>query len=355
MIAALILIIFVAELTVMLALGRFREAIPWWMLTLIDTAMLTALVSLFMWPGLIAPLRGALELERTRARVVLDNAAEGIVTIDPNGAIRAFNHAAERMFGHAAGAAIGQNIRLIVPEPHKSRHDGYLKRYRETGRSEVFGTRRQVLAERSDGSMFPCELSLSESRVGDERLITAILLDVTQREHLEDEIRRLAHYDALTGLPNRALYLDRLDHALALAQRQRLQVGLLFLDLDDFKPINDTLGHDQGDEVLRQVAARLGQAVRASDTVARLGGDEFTIILTTIQGRAEAEETASRIVAACEAPLVLGATTLSPKMSVGIAVYPVDGLTARDLTHVADMQMYSAKRLRRASADRAAP
>jgi diguanylate cyclase (GGDEF)-like protein/PAS domain S-box-containing protein len=342
-IVAVLLVVGVFEFTVMAALGALSDALPWWALTLIDTALLTALVSLFIWFELVTPLRRALDREQLKARNVLDNASEGIITIDPHGMIRGFNRAAEHMFGYSAAEAIGSNVSLIVPDPHKGHHDVYLQRYAELGHSQVMNTRRQVTAQRRDRSVFPVEMSLSEVVVRDERLITAILLDITERRRLEQRVHRLAHYDELTGLPNRALYLDELERALAFAHRQQHRVGLLFLDLDSFKPINDRHGHSAGDELLRQVAARLSAQVRESDIVARLGGDEFTVILPAIQDRAAAEDAALRIAQAFDQPFEIAAHAASIGISVGIAMYPDDAMNARDLTQIADTRMYGSK------------
>lgn len=343
MVIALLAVIFSVEFSVMATLGRLSGTVPWWALTLIDTALLTALVSLFMWPGMIAPLQHALEREQAKAQVVLDNAAEGIITIDRSGTIRAFNRAAERMFGYGATDAIGRNINLIVPAPHQAQHDVYLRRYAERGDSEALNKRRQVEGLRRDGTTFPVEMSMSEAQVDGEPLITAILLDITERKRLEERISRLAHFDELTDLPNRAAFLEHLDRSLALAQRQQHKVGLLFLDLDGFKQVNDTLGHEAGDRLLRIVAARLTVQARESDFVARLGGDEFTVILPLVQGRPAVDEAARRITAAFDLPFELGSDTFSLGASVGVALYPEDASAARDLIRFADTRMYEAK------------
>jgi len=312
MIGALLLVVCMTEFAVMATLGGLMRTLSWWTLALIDMVMLTLLLSLFMWLVFIGPLRQALDREKRNAQLVLDHAAEGIVTIDERGAIRSFNRAAERMFGYAAPAAIGQNIRLIVPGPDKERHDAYLRRHFAGDRSQVLKARRRVLAQRRDGSVFPVEMSMSEAVADGQTLTTAILLDITERQRLEEQIRRLAHYDELTGIPNRTLYFDHLERALAFAHREQHKVGLLFLDLDGFKQINDELGHHAGDQLLRLVAARLSSQVRESDRVARLGGDEFTVILPGIQDRAAAEEAAQRIALPFDRPFELasGAVTL---------------------------------------------
>ena len=349
--ATLLAFVCVAELVIMGAIGRLSHRLPWWGLTAIDAIALTALASLFVWWRVIAPLRAALEREQHRVRAVLDNAAEAVITIDQHGMIRDFNRAAERIFGYRAAEAVGQNIRIIVPHRFKGKHEEHLRRYAATGESQVLNTRREVTALRRDGSEFPVDLSMSEAQVNGDRLITAILLDISERRALEERIHRMAHYDDLTGLPNRALYFDQLERALALAHRQQHKVGVLFIDLNDFKPVNDEFGHATGDDLLRLVAGRLAACMRESDMVARLGGDEFTVILPAIQGLADAEEAAQRVAAAFRETFIVGGRPITVGFSVGVALYPEDGLTASEITHRADVRMYRAKEASRVTVD----
>lgn len=345
MAAALVLIVAIAQIAVMVVLHKTFDIDrqSWWVESMLSTVALTLLLSLFVVFGLIRPLQAALRREREKVRIVLDNASEGIVTIDEYGTIQAFNRAAETLFGYAAAEVVGRNISLIVPSPDKERHDAYMRRYRATGHGRVVNTRRQVRVQRRDGLVFPVEMSMSKVELPGEQLFTAIIHDITERLQMEQRVHRLAYHDALTGLPNRALYFDRLAHSLALAQREKLQVGLLMLDLDGFKQINDRLGHEAGDRVLQEVAKRLQPLVRDSDTVARLGGDEFVIILSSIADRAAAEDVARRACTIIDQPFVLPATSVSLGVSVGVAVYPADGLTADELARVADARMYDSK------------
>jgi diguanylate cyclase (GGDEF)-like protein len=177
--------------------------------------------------------------------------------------------------------------------------------------------------------------------------------DVTPRKRFEEELRVLAddiqhvaHHDSLTGLPNRLLFNDRLDQAFRLAKRDTRRIGLLFLDLNKFKPVNDVLGHAAGDELLKAVAGRIRAQVRAADTVARIGGDEFTVTLHAIDGRGDAEVVAAKIVAALAAPFQIGASKERVEIgtSIGIAIYPDDAHSPDTLVKAADAAMYRAKR-----------
>lgn len=164
-----------------------------------------------------------------------------------------------------------------------------------------------------------------------------------ERRKAEEEIRHLAYYDSLTGLPNRALFRDRLDQALARAQRDRSKLAVLFFDLDRFKRVNDTLGHSVGDQLLKKVAQRIRSLVRQSDTFARLGGDEFVIILNSLSESRAANIVALKVVEAMEDPITLDDREMTVTTSVGIAIYPRDGEDSETLVSCADMAMYTAK------------
>ncbi len=194
-----------------------------------------------------------------------------------------------------------------------------------------------------DGRNIPVE-GHADSRSHDGLvLIRAIFRDMTERKLAEERLNHLAHYDSLTGLPNRLLFADRFTHALAQARRAKQLVGLLFLDLDGFKPVNDSLGHDVGDLLLKAAAQRLAGSVRASDTVARLGGDEFTVILHDLNAVVGAAVVAQKILRAFAQPFVLQGREVSITASIGVTVYPLDGETIDGLLKKADTAMYRAK------------
>lgn len=180
---------------------------------------------------------------------------------------------------------------------------------------------------------------------GQVRGLFAVTADVTERKEEENRIRQLAEHDVLTGVANRALFDERLKHAITLSARSRLPVALLYIDLDKFKPINDALGHDAGDGILKTCAARISQQVRDADTVARIGGDEFAVVLHQIQGSEEAAVVARRILKALTKPIVLpgNAGTVTIGASIGVAMYPTDAGGAETLIRVADAAMYRAK------------
>lgn len=188
-----------------------------------------------------------------------------------------------------------------------------------------------------------------------ERIDGAMLIEALrraiERKRAERRAEHLAHHDALTGLPNRRLLLDRLSQAILRTRRARRVLAVLFFDVNGFKSVNDTFGHDVGDRLLKDVAARLSQRVRAADTVARLGGDEFTVVLPEISGIAEADRFACKLQNALKAPFVIDGRALNTSVSVGISLFPEHAETAEALLRCADIAMYEAKRERIARGD----
>lgn len=196
---------------------------------------------------------------------------------------------------------------------------------------------------RKDGSRYPVEVRLQHSHAGDRPVFVAVLQDISERLRSEERMRFLANYDELTGLPNRSLFRDRLEHAIAHARHDRKSLALLFLDMDDFKKINDTFGHATGDELLRAFASRLKSCVRSGDTVARLGGDEFTILLEQLPDARYATHVAMKILEGMQLPFQLGGHEVYSNTSIGVTLYPDDGTEVATLLKNADTAMYRAK------------
>ena len=204
-------------------------------------------------------------------------------------------------------------------------------------RGEATGLRRE------DGT-FPQEISLTAIEGNS---MVCVVRDITERTYAEEQIKHLAYHDALTNLPNRLLFKDRLTVALSHAQRDHSRLAVLFLDLDRFKIINDSLGHNIGDQLLQAVAARVGACVRESDTVARLGGDEFTLLLPNLVRAEDAAVVAQKILEAIRYPFHIEGREFFTTTSIGISLYPEDGLDAETLIKSADAAMYQAKELGR--------
>ena len=289
-------------------------------------------------------IRGELEKSQSQLQAIIHNAMDGIITINEAGEILGFNPAAEQIFGYAQQDVLGRNLNILMPEPVRSEHDSYIDRYVRTGESKIIGVcGREVVAVRKNGEEFPMELSASEMVLGGQRYFVGIVRDITERKLAEEKISHLAHYDYLTDLPNRALFLDRLENSVLRAKRNNYRVAVLFLDLDGFKKVNDTLGHDVGDLLLRGVSRRLKETIRASDTVARVGGDEFTFVLNEIGSDENAASLAKKIIAALSDPFELKGQRCQVGGSIGISIYPEGSRDTDALIKQADDAMYLAK------------
>lgn len=277
-------------------------------------------------------------------QAILTTVLEGIITINAKCEIRSFNPAAEKIFGYSRQQVIGHNVNMLMPEPDHSQHNGYVKKYLETGEEKIIGVGdREVMGKRKDGSTFPMNLSVSEILFDDQHAFVGTIRDITERKLAEEKIRLMAHYDQLTGLPNRSLFFDRLEQSLVQAKRHKQKVATLFLDLDGFKPINDTYGHDAGDQLLQEVARRLLGCVREADTVARIGGDEFIILLAEVAEAKNAAQVAEKILASLAGPVALNNAECKIGGSIGIALFPDDAEDGETLLKNADNGMYLAK------------
>ncbi|MBF0094500.1 MAG: diguanylate cyclase [Alphaproteobacteria bacterium] len=324
-----------------------------------------------------APCIGAVVVWEAIIRATSD----GVVVIDEHGLIASVNPAAARMFGYEPDEIVGGNVSVLMPEPHRSEHDGYLARYLETGEGNVIGNCTRLFAQRKDGEIFPVELTVTDVVCGDRRVFAGIIRDVTEKtrreeemtrhveglefafqaferqaehmakiaEQIDDERRRaeyLSNHDALTGLPNRVLFWDRLEQAFFQAKREHTGVAVLYLDLNKFKDVNDTLGHDRGDALLKEVAAKLLHLIRETDTAARLGGDEFAVIARVPDPDDLGGLTilAERIRSALTIPVEFPEGTILTGASIGVAVYPhcCDGVDA--IVKGADSAMFEGKR-----------
>ncbi len=307
----------------------------------------------------LAPLVQALVESERRAReahvrlgesqnymqAVLRDVDEGITTISESGIVETFNPGMERLFGYRAAEVIGRNISMLMPEPYRSAHDDYLRRYRETGVAHVIGgAGRELVAQRKDGQEFPMDLHVSEFFVEGRRRFIGTIRDATGRKEAERRMEHRATHDALTDLPGRVLINTRTEQLIRRAERSGQLFAVMFLDLDGFKGINDRLGHAAGDQLLRMVADRLKETLRVEDMVGRLGGDEFVVLVTNLVAVADAAIVADKILKALSQPYQIGSERLGCGVSIGIAFYPRDGRDAEELIKRSDLAMYEVKR-----------
>ena len=262
----------------------------------------------------------------------------GITISDLEGKIVYANPAEAEMHGYTLQELMSREARMFAP-PELSKPMASEKFHKMT----VW--KRETLNIRKSGEKFPVQLTSIpvKNAQGVPLGIITTCEDITDRKEAEVEIEKLAYHDSLTGLPNRSMFHDRLQKAIAFAGRDGRQVGILFLDLDRFKDINDTQGHEFGDKLLRAVALRLGRSVREADTLARLGGDEFVIVLTGASDREGIITAAERILASFGEPFELDGRQVYSSTSIGVALYPKDGKDVNDLLRSADTAMYHAK------------
>lgn len=273
--------------------------------------------------------------QETRYRVVLDNLSEGVFTIGEDCRILGFNPAASRIFGYADDELPGKLFFDLAEDSEALKNSCHTLM---AGQSMLFA------GQRKNGESFPMLLSVTSFQHGNTPLRAVVVQDYSERKRFEDQLSQMAFYDALTGLPNRRLFHDRLQQALTLATRHSKLIGVLFLDLDRFKTINDTLGHETGDCLLQGVAERLSALVRKCDTVARLGGDEFTILLDDLLNVEDAKSVAEKIIGCLSTPFMIGEHELFASTSIGITFFPMDGVDTETLIKNADTAMYHAKR-----------
>ncbi len=281
-------------------------------------------------------------------KAILDNMVDGVLTVDAHGMVQSFNPAASSMFGYPVENVIGQSVTKLLPASLHGELSGYLQRLQGSAGANSGSIRHESEGLRSDGSRFPMSIAVSTMRARGQFTFIGIVRDISQHRHDIEEIRRLAFFDPLTGLPNRRLLLDRLRQAMATSARTHQYGSLMFLDLDHFKQLNDTLGHDVGDVLLQQVATRLHACLREGDSVARLGGDEFVVLLENLSEQAAeaatlAEMVASKIRDAFAHPFDPKGHTYDSTPSIGIVMYMGDHEALDDLLKKADVAMYQAK------------
>ena len=285
----------------------------------------------------------ALEQGEQRLRAIMDSVIDGIVTVTDDGRIESANPAAARIFGFEPGELVGRRLdELVAGTP--ARDPEHLP---APARVDVTALPRHSLLERvgrrRDGSTVSVELSVTELDLHGRRTFILTVRDITARKAAEELIRYRATHDALTGLPNRALFDDRLATALKQAARRDEMLAVLFLDLDRFKIINDTLGHSIGDALLVALSRRLRASVRDEDTVARMGGDEFIFILRGLRSAEDAVKPAQKILDAMRPTFHVHGHELYVTGSIGIGLCPTDGAEPDQLLKCADIALYRAK------------
>jgi diguanylate cyclase (GGDEF)-like protein/PAS domain S-box-containing protein len=279
-----------------------------------------------------------------RTRMILESSYDAFIAMDANGVISDWNQQAEVTFGWTRQEAIGAILgELIVPERFRQSHIEGMKRFVATGVANVVGKRIELPGLRKTGEEFPLEVTIRALPHKDGYEFCAFLRDITERRHAEERLTHLAHNDALTEIPNRSLFNDRLTEAMRRSKRTGELLALMYLDIDRFKSINDCYGHATGDTLLIEFSRRLKASVRASDTVARLGGDEFTIIAESLSSETDAENIARKIINNVRKETKINDFELNVTTSIGITFYRGDNLDKDQLINNADRALYRAK------------
>ena len=282
----------------------------------------------------------ALRASEKRYRLLFERNLAGVFSTTLEGRILECNLAAARLFGCDSTEEL---LTLPITTFYQMTSDREALLTRLKSEKSVTNYEMRFRRKNGESACAMLNLSLVDDDSGAGRIIEGTFVDITERKVAEERVQFLASYDALTGLPNRTLLQDRLTKALASARRQKCKVALLFLDLDRFKTINDSLGHSVGDLLLQEVAKRLKRVAREQDTVARVGGDEFLIVLTAVKDAADAAVAAERIMNAMGAACVIQDRSLSIGCSIGISIFPEHGTDDEILIKNADTAMYCAK------------
>jgi diguanylate cyclase (GGDEF)-like protein/PAS domain S-box-containing protein len=286
-------------------------------------------------------VRGRVEAEQREARIqaVMENVADGLLTFDHQGVLESCNPAAERIFGSTSERLTGQSIGHLLHG--LGTESTALPADLSALAGRVFS--RQVDGQRADGTRTSVEVEITGIPQAATPRFIAVVRDVSERKAFEEQLRHMAFHDDLTGLPNRALFIDRVEHALALANRHARSIAVLFLDLDNFKVVNDSLGHAIGDQLLVAIAERLQVCLGPASTLARFGGDEFTVLLEEAVHVGDAEAVAARLREALQRSFRIAERDVFATVSVGIALSMPGQDSPGDLVRNADVAMYRAK------------
>jgi len=269
---------------------------------------------------------------------------DGIVCIDEQCNICVFNEGAERLFGYARAKVLGRPVTELICRRYREREKHRLTALTRIARESQLGFKTDsIICRRNNGERFPTEISLSQGTLPGRRLYTLVIRDMTERVEQEQQLTHLAEHDQLTDLPNRALLKERLSAGIARADRYGRKLGVVYMDLDNFKPINDRHGHETGDCLLQAVARRLSDSIRQSDTISRVGGDEFIICLEHLSSEQDAVAATRKIVESLKQPFQILGHQIGVSASIGIAIYPDHGNEADSLLRRADQAMYRAK------------
>lgn len=279
-------------------------------------------------------------IEQARyTQAIIDNMVDGLITIDEQGIVHSFNTAAQQTFCYAEDEVLGRSVKYLVP----SLYDGHLNKYPDRKNMGIVVGAHEIEGVRKSGEVFPLEIAVSQIFHQGGKRYVALVNDITERKQNEARLQYLATHDTLTGLPNRTFFMERLSKEIERAQSKNGRIGVLLLDLDNFKMVNDGFGHHQGDTLLVELASRLRDSLRRCDTVARLGGDEYAVIMVDFDEEDLVSDTGKRLLRAVGEPVFVNGQEFIPSTSIGYCLFPEDAQDSATLLRHADTAMYAAK------------
>jgi diguanylate cyclase (GGDEF)-like protein/PAS domain S-box-containing protein len=284
----------------------------------------------------------ALKESEERFRLIFEQAPISMAISDLRGRFLRVNQAMAELLGYPAEQFASMDFRDVT-HPEDLQKDLAVARQLLHGETSRISLEKRYVRQNGEVIYVTMHLALMRDAGGEPRYFIGQVIDITEHKHHEQTIRHMAYHDPLTGLSNRVLFRDKLAVALSQARTNAEILGVIFLDLDRFKIINDTLGHNMGDQALKLIAERLVSSVRNTDLVARLGGDEFTVMLPNIIFEQDVFKVLDKVMHTLEQPIYLGGERFTVSASIGVALYPRDGEDIDSLLQVADMAMYAAK------------
>ena len=294
--------------------------------------------------ALLAHSHDVLRQSEEKYRVVAESASDVIITTDERSRILFVNPAAEKVLGYTPEELIGSNLLMMIPERFRAAQIEGIQNYLQTGERRISWSGTELAAMRKGGEEIDVEVSFGEHNERDKRTFTVVIRDITERKRVEEKLVHNALHDELTNLPNRALFLEHLARAVKRNnKRGKKHFAVLFLDFDHFKVINDSLGHMEGDKLLKQIARRLENALRTGDVVARLGGDEFAVLLDDLSAPEDALHIVERIYEKLKTPFDLSGREIFITASIGITLSNESYKKPLEMLRDADIAMYRAK------------
>ncbi len=283
-----------------------------------------------------------MEVQHLREKVILSAAPDGVLWVDSTGIMLMANPAMETLSGYPVAQLLGQNVDIFLPQPLRARHGASVRRAFGDPQPRPMGSM-DLQMMRRDGTLLPVDISLGYFEDEGSQHAICYIRDLSERKKFEESLKHQATHDELTGLPNRWLFHLQLGQALSRCERSGQRVAVLFIDLDDFKNVNDSFGHPTGDALLQQVSQRMRAALRDNDLLARLGGDEFAVLLTDLTHADEAGNVATKLLLALQDAYRIEGQQIYSSASLGLAFYPDDASDSDTLLRFADMAMYQAK------------